>query len=171
MIETALTLIICLIPSITIIGTDYKDRIVNDYITIPITIFGFFNAVLISGDIKSKLIGFAFGFGIMIIVGLLGGVGGGDIKLTGALGIWFGFKGVLSIILISSLAGIIFGIYRLIKNRELKTELQGTYQKFSLFIISKGRINIEREVELNKTIPYGSFIVMGAWVYFIINLV
>ncbi len=35
--------------------------------------------------------GFAFGFGVLLVLWLLGGTGAGDVKLMGAVGAWLGF--------------------------------------------------------------------------------
>ena len=37
-----------------------------------------------------SLLGFAFGFGLLLVFHLLGGVGGGDVKLMAAVGAWLG---------------------------------------------------------------------------------
>ncbi len=46
--------------------------------------------------------GFATGFSILLVLWLIGGGGGGDVKLMGALGSWMGAKGILYVFLSSS---------------------------------------------------------------------
>ena len=46
--------------------------------------------------------GFATGFSILLVLWLIGGGGGGDVKLMGALGGWLGAKSILYVFLCSS---------------------------------------------------------------------
>ena len=48
------------------------------------------------------LLGFATGFGILFVLWLIGGGGGGDVKLMGALGAWLGAGLTLKVFLISA---------------------------------------------------------------------
>lgn len=59
-----------------------------------------------------RILGLVVGFLIPLILGYLskGGMGGGDIKLMGAMGFWLGFPGVLYSLFIAALSGSIIGI-------------------------------------------------------------
>lgn len=46
--------------------------------------------------------GFTTGFGILLVLWLIGGGGGGDVKLMGALGAWLGATLTLNVFLVSS---------------------------------------------------------------------
>jgi prepilin peptidase CpaA len=50
----------------------------------------------------TALAGFATGFGILFVLWLIGGGGGGDVKLMGALGAWLGPERTLWVFLISA---------------------------------------------------------------------
>ncbi len=54
--------------------------------------------------------GFATGFGILLVLWIIGGGGGGDVKLMGALGAWLGPQWTLSVFLLSALLVLIGGI-------------------------------------------------------------
>ena len=45
---------------------------------------------------------FAAGFGMMWVLWMIGGGGGGDVKLMGALSVWIGFKATIMVLLIST---------------------------------------------------------------------
>jgi len=60
-----------------------------------------------TSQIKEALLGLALGFFILLICGLMGGVGGGDVKLAAALGAWFGTD-VLWVLLLGSFFCIIW---------------------------------------------------------------
>ena len=48
------------------------------------------------------LIGFATGFGILFVLWLIGGGGGGDVKLMGAVGAWLGASLTLKVFFVSA---------------------------------------------------------------------
>lgn len=54
--------------------------------------------------------GFATGFGILFLVWILGGGGGGDVKLMGALGAWLGAKATFEVLLIGTLFAAVFSM-------------------------------------------------------------
>lgn len=60
----------------------------------------------------NRALGLAVGFVIPLILSYLskGGMGGGDIKLMGAMGLWLGFPGILYSLFIAALTGSIAGI-------------------------------------------------------------
>ena len=62
--------------------------------------------------LKDAAFGFAAGFGIffLLAVAVPGGMGGGDIKLMGMLGLFLGLKAVLITIFLGSFIGAVFGI-------------------------------------------------------------
>lgn len=82
-----------------------------------------------------SLTGFAAGFIMLYVIALLskGGMGGGDIKLFGVMGIILGFKGIICAFLLSAIYGTIIG---------------------GLGLIS-GKIN------RGQPVPFGPFIVLG----------
>ncbi len=57
-----------------------------------------------------SLAGFALGFGFLFVLWLMGGAGGGDVKLMGALGTWLGFTLMLYVILASVGTMLLVGI-------------------------------------------------------------
>jgi len=57
-----------------------------------------------------SLLGFVTGFGILFLVWILGGGGGGDVKLMGALGAWLGAKATFEVLLVGTLFACVFSI-------------------------------------------------------------
>ncbi len=95
---------------------DFFHYIIPDRISIGLAVVG-----LVYGFIRHEfvhsLIGFAFGFILLLFVAILGKVifkkeamGGGDIKLLGALGAFISIKGVLFTLFTASLFGSFVGI-------------------------------------------------------------
>lgn len=108
----------CLIP-VTVCGyTDFKTGYIYNKVTLPMILAGICYSIYAS-QLKEALLGLALGFLILLICALMGGVGGGDVKLAAALGAWFGTD-VLWVLLLGSFFCIIWGGYKLFKKGQLK---------------------------------------------------
>ena len=57
-----------------------------------------------------SLAGFATGFGILLVMWLMGSGGGGDVKYMGALGAWLGAVGTLKVFLVSAVLILICSV-------------------------------------------------------------
>lgn len=95
---------------------DIRHQILDDYLTLYLALLFLFTTVLLQSWtywLLGGLLGFAFPYLVMwIFYRITGkiGLGGGDIKLYGALGIGLGPLGVLYNIFLSCLLGSIVGI-------------------------------------------------------------
>ncbi len=106
---------------IVISVTDYYHKIIHDSINLTILVVGIiYNLTIVfvsKGQLNllDSLLGFALGGGLFLMIAILtGAMGGGDIKMMGALGIWFGVKGILLVSLLSFVIGSIVMIFLLI---------------------------------------------------------
>ena len=100
---------------------DYYHKIIPDKINLAILIIGIVYkliSVLVlnqENDLLDSVLGFALGGGLFLLIAILtNAMGGGDIKMMGALGVWFGVKGILLISLLSFVIGSIMMIFLLI---------------------------------------------------------
>jgi prepilin peptidase CpaA len=57
------------------------------------------------GGLLFTLMGFATGFGLLLVLWLVGGSGGGDVKVMGAMGAWLGAWLTFQVLVVSSLIG------------------------------------------------------------------
>jgi len=80
---------------------DLKCGKVFNWLTYPAIVVGLALAALrgaVAGDawdgLTDGLIGFGFGFGVLMVAYLVGGMGGGDVKLMGAVGALVGWSGL-----------------------------------------------------------------------------
>ena len=87
-----------------------------------------------------SLIGAAVGFGILLVIAIIskGGMGGGDIKLFGVLGLALGLSGTLLTLFLASFIGAAAGIVGL----------------------------LTKKVKKGQPVPFGPFIAMGALLSF-----
>ncbi len=137
---------IILIPMLlSVVVIDYKLQIIPNRLNLTIFEFGLIFAFLYSfSDVAisiNMLLGMLAGGGIFLAITLLGGLvygkeamGLGDVKLMGALGLYFGLANIIIVSLVSFLIGAILSV---------------------LLIVFKIK-------KMDEYIPFGPFIVIGA---------
>jgi prepilin peptidase CpaA len=82
-------------------------------LTLPLVAFGIAYHGIIAGPagLADSAAGTAAGFGVFFLVFLLGGMGGGDVKLMAGVGAWLGVSVTLVVAALASLAA---GVYALV---------------------------------------------------------
>lgn len=72
--------------------TDLRTRRIPNWLTVPALVLGLVTHSVTGGiaGLGFSLMGFLTGFGILLVLWLIGGGGGGDVKMMGALGAWLG---------------------------------------------------------------------------------
>ena len=88
---------------------DLKTRRIPNWLTVSIAASGLVYHLLTGGwgGILISLGGFATGFGILFVLWVIGGGGGGDVKLMGGVGAWMGAFPVLLIFICSAVFTIL----------------------------------------------------------------
>lgn len=145
-----LSMYVALIPMLlSAFIIDYKEQIIPNRLSLTIFeiglifvfIYGFSN-LSISIDM---LLGMLVGGGIFIFITIIGGfiagkeaMGFGDVKLMGALGLYFGFASTIAISIMSFLIGAIISILLMI----FKKNKMNSYIPFGPFIVCSAIINI-----------------------------
>ena len=128
---------------------DYKQQIIPNRLNLTIFEFGLIIAFLYGMSNVAITIDMLFGMiaggGIFLIITLLGGLifgkealGFGDVKLMGALGLYFGLSNIIAISIMSFLIGGILGIILIITKIKKKDE----YIPFGPFIVIATFISI-----------------------------
>lgn len=123
-----------ILSSILIVITiiDYYHKIIPDRLNLMILIMGIIFKLTALFMLKEEnilvdsVLGFLIGGGIFLFIAIVtnGAMGGGDIKIMGALGVWFGVKGILLITLLSFITGAVVSIVLLItKIKSRKDEI------------------------------------------------
>ncbi|WP_312316628.1 A24 family peptidase [Stenotrophomonas sp.] len=134
----------CYLVALT--GIDLRTQLLPDILTMPLMCLGLIASVdNLYIPAKPALLGALVGFLSLYSVWwiykqLTGkeGVGRGDFYLLAALGAWCGLKGLMPIILISSVVGVIIG---------------------SLWLRFKGN-------EIDTPIPFGPYLALAGWIVF-----
>lgn len=126
---------------------DYKLQIIPNRLNLTMFEIGLVIAFLYGlSDVAitiNMILGALVGGGIFLLITLIGGaiygkeaMGFGDVKLMGALGIYFGLSNIIAITLLSFLIGAIMSIFLLV------TKIK----------------------KMNEYIPFGPFIVLGTFI-------
>lgn len=89
---------------------DYRQHRIPNNLTLPVFFAGWVYQAVFHGwpGIGNAAGGFLVGFGVLFVLWIVGGGGGGDVKLMGALSVWLGYRLTL-LVLISSTATVIVG--------------------------------------------------------------
>ena len=87
--------------------TDFEQQVIFDHMLIPFAALGLLQTIALQQPLLDHLTAAAAGGIIFLLLAILtrGGIGGGDIKLIAALGLWLGIDNLLSV----SMAGLVLG--------------------------------------------------------------
>ena len=138
---------------------DYKLQIIPNRLNLTIfevgMIFAFIYGLSNVAITINMLLGMLAGGGIFLLITLIGGLfygkeamGFGDVKLMGALGLFFGFSNIIIITLLSFLIGAILSIILLISKIKKSSE----YIPFGPFIVIATFISMYTPFEQIKNI-------------------
>lgn len=153
--------------------TDLRTNLIPNKITLPLILSGLAYSAL-TGRIVISLSGLAIGAGIFLVPVVMGGVGGGDLKLAAALGTWLGIN-ILPAIFIACVIGLAWGVARLYQAGQLKSRmialLRGAffatvYGMRTFMPVSK--MPEDDNVPLPpEAIPFGVCLACGTWIVLI----
>ncbi|MDA0321694.1 MAG: prepilin peptidase [Verrucomicrobia bacterium] len=136
-----------------------ENRIPNS-ITYPALVVAIVLGYLPGGiSLSSSVVGFAIGFGTLFAFYMFGGMGGGDVKLMGAVGALVGYPMVITTVVYTAVAGGVIAIFVMI--------WQLDFSRLGLLFSGKsGDVAATESVagETGKkktTIPYGIAIAIG----------
>lgn len=159
----------CLLVLLLVTGyTDLRYRKVFNAVTFPAIGLGLILHPVFFGipGLKSALIGFAVGFGIFFLIYIWGGIGGGDVKLVGAIGALGGYPFIIYAVFYAALVGGGLAVLELIWQKRLIRSLKNIFITVFSFFIPKMK-TIPLDPRESVKIPYGFGIAAGtlwAWV-------
>lgn len=141
---------------ISAFSIDYKLQIIPNRLTLTMLevgiAFSFFRGINNLNIAVEMWLGMILGAGIFLMLTFIGNVvfkketmGFGDVKLMGALGLFFGWRNIIAISVLSFLIAAVYSIYLIIKNKIKKQETE-------------------------EFIPFGPFIVIAAFVVMFVPL-
>lgn len=101
---------LCAIPLLWAAVTDYRKRTIPDWTWIVILLIGIVSAFLFPAPaLYERIAGFLLsGLCLLLLAVKYGGVGGGDIKLTAAIGLCFGLSGLAFILFFALIPALVY---------------------------------------------------------------
>lgn len=87
--------------------TDFEQYMLFDAMTLPLAIIGAVFVWQTGLNMQEHMLAAIIGGGIFLLLALIskGSIGGGDVKLIAALGLWLGCEKLLDVVLIGSVSG------------------------------------------------------------------
>lgn len=110
-------IVIALLSFVT--ATDFEQYVIFDAILLPLAIVGIFYTLHMGLPLKEHVIA-SLGGGLLfflLAVVTKGAIGGGDIKLIAALGLWLGWKQLLVVIIYGAMAGGLVALVLLLSKK------------------------------------------------------
>ena len=87
---------------------DVRERRIPNKLTLPVFAIGLvYQAFYGWSGLVDAGSGFLVGFGTLFVLWMIGGGGGGDVKLMGALSVWLGFEMTLLVLIVSTLIVVV----------------------------------------------------------------
>jgi len=113
--------------------------------------------------LKGGLLGLLLAGGIFYLFFLLGGMGGGDVKLVAAVGAWAGTAQIGSILIVSAIAGGILAVGYMVVFRQMRQTLLNTVELVRNHMTSGLQPHPVINVQQSNTLrlPYGLAVAMG----------
>ena len=135
-----LTLIFILTSCLILISLiDYKTQIIPDGLVGVIAVSGvLYNLLVKPQGVVDMLLGGAIGFVVMLLIFVIshGGMGGGDVKLSAAVGLWLGVEGTLLFLLLAFIMGGVISLLLLASGAKSKGDAIpfGPFLCFAAFV-------------------------------------
>ena len=140
---------------------ELKENRIPNAITLPAVGLGFLLGYAPGGiTLGASVGGFLIGFFFLFVFYMFGGMGGGDVKLMGAIGALLGHPGIYVTIVYTAVIGGFMAIAVLIWNKNF---WHGLMQSFAMLIRRKKpeKESTEEAEEKMGTVPYGVAIILG----------
>jgi prepilin peptidase CpaA len=114
----------------------------------------------------TSLLGAACGFGALIGVYAVGGMGAGDVKLGAAVGAWLGASTTFHVLLAASLAGGAYALVLILAGRVAGLLGIGTARRVSIRAARRGEAGSVSDALLKpdrrlRLVPFGAMIAVG----------
>lgn len=158
---------------------DFRTKRIPNWLTVP----GFLAALVFQGTVGAfeagwagfggglltAMEGFGVGFGILLVLWLIGGGGAGDVKLMGALGAWLGPRNTLMVFFVS-VVFILFLSAGFLAFQLLQKGMWGVKRKYLSTAAAKPNRGesaedaaLRRKVS-RRLLPYGVPVALATWV-------
>ncbi|WP_437206478.1 A24 family peptidase [Planctomicrobium sp. SH664] len=156
--------------------SDIRTCRIPNKLTIPMFFAGWVYQLVMSllygwEHLGSAALGFLAGFGLLFILWFVGGGGGGDVKLMGALSVWLGFHLTLRVLLVSTLL-VLFGTVGVVFWNVITQGFRKTRSKFLATgknVTSKAPESREDKLK-RRVMAYATPMAIATWIVVLWNV-
>lgn len=127
--------------------------------------------------LAGSLAGFATGFGILLVLWLIGGGGAGDVKLMGALGAWLGVKLTLAVFVLSA-AFVLLGCFAVVLGQFLTRGALYVRRRYLVRPSERAAKRNRKQTQITaearqrqRLLPYAVPVALGTWVVLTWNVI
>ena len=152
--------------------SDYRRRIIPNFLTLPAMALGLILNLMGRGWINGSLFsipGLLAGIGLLLLPFVFGQMGGGDVKLMGALGAFLGAYAILNVFLYTTLAGGLFALGAAIYKKRFVTTIKKVGLLAKCMVFLKAPAAGTALFKDSIPIPYGLAIGAGTFCYLIVG--
>lgn len=148
---------------------DVKTRRIPNWLTVSAFVCGVLYHAVTNGwqGVGFAMGGFGVGFGILLVLWLVGGGGGGDVKLMGAVGAWVGPLCTLFIFLGSAVFAV-FCVIVLVTRNKIKGKRNEDFKPTPATVPD---IPTNGRTAIKQYIPYAVPVAMASWTVFLFQLI
>lgn len=146
--------------------TDLRTRRIPNKLTLPIFVLGLIYQCVFHGlpGLADAAQAFALGFGTLFVLWLIGGGGGGDAKLMGALSVWLNFRMTLGVLVLSTLF-VIIGTFAVIFWGVVTRGARKTKQRYTApSSVANGRPETVADRQNRRLMTYAFPVALATWV-------
>jgi prepilin peptidase CpaA len=163
-VPIAIALTAAMIAAITDV---WKFKVYN-LLTLPLLAAGLLYRAT-QADLASGLLGVLFGFGALIALHVIGGMGAGDVKLMAALGAWLGMPLTFHVFIASSLAAGAYAVVLMVvtgKVGETFLNLKVLWMRLACigrYLGADDRVEkeVRRADRRRRIIPFAAMVLVG----------
>jgi prepilin peptidase CpaA len=151
--------------------TDVWKFKVHNLLTFPLLASGLIYQSLAPGGsgFGLSILGAIFGFAVLLVPYVMGGVGAGDVKFMAGVGAWLGMTDAINVFVIAALAGGVYGVVLMFLNNkpsEALINLQILWFRLTAFGLHLGAEDrVENEVKRSdrrrRLIPFAAMVAVG----------
>lgn len=157
---------------------DFKSKRIPNKLTLPMFFAGWVYQLGMSmaygwDHLASAGAGFAVGFGLLFVLWFVGGGGGGDVKLMGALSVWLGFQLTLGVLFISTLC-VMLATMAVVLSTIIHKGMRGARQQY----LATGKVKAGQKVAAEsqdskvgrRVMAYAGPVAVATWIVVLWNL-
>lgn len=155
--------------------SDLRRGKVYNWITYPAVLAGLVLAVaqgMATGDVRdvmaARVAGLGVGFGVLFMAYLLGGMGGGDVKLMAAVGALVGWPGILHALVYSFLVAAAIGLIRMVWRGQTRVVLRRLWLALRILPLPGAGLAAAVPTETFR-VPFGFAVCIGTFWYLVEN--